>query len=203
MKNEITAGLVRLAAFSVALVVLASTHAAGDDLRMWYRQPAQKWEEAHPLGNGRLGAMVFGGVQRERIGLSEGTLWLGRPGARPFDPRDRVHIERQRALTLAGKYAEARALKVEDVPPVEGQPTSQPVQPPSTLPPTYPNATKLAFQPLGDLWLHFPATEQVESDYRRALDLDTATATTIFRLGDATYTREGSAATRIKRSSSA
>jgi alpha-L-fucosidase 2 len=187
--NEIPARFVAIVLLLIALVA-PPTRAQGVDLTMWYRQPAQKWEEALPLGNGRLGAMVFGGVQRERIGLSEGTLWLGKPGARPFDPRERVHLERQRALTLAGKYAEARALKVEELPPVEGQPTSQPVQPAGTLPPTYPTAMKLAFQPLGDLWLHFPATEQVESDYRRSLNLDTAIATTTFRVGNATFTRE-------------
>jgi alpha-L-fucosidase 2 len=165
--------------------------ARGGNTTMWYRQPAQKWEEALPLGNGRLGAMVFGGVQRERISLSETSLWLGRPMPRPFDPRERAHILRQRELTLAGKYAEARALMIEDVaPPGDVEPTSQPATSPADAAPQFPNSSKLAFQPLGDLWLHFAASEQIESDYRRQLDLDSAIHTTSFRVGDATFTRE-------------
>jgi len=173
-----------------ALLLFTPSAWADSAVTMWYRQPAQKWEEALPLGNGRLGAMVFGGVQRERISLSETTLWLGKPTPKPFDPRERAHILRQRELTLAGKYAEARALKLDDVAPGEDQATSRPASSPVDAAPQFPNGSKLAFQPLGDLWLHFPAAEQIESDYRRQLDLDSAIHTTTFRIGDATFTRE-------------
>jgi alpha-L-fucosidase 2 len=187
-----------------ALLLFTPSAWADSAVTMWYRQPAQKWEEALPLGNGRLGTMVFGGVQRERISLSETTLWLGKPTPKPFDPRERAHILRQRELTLAGKYAEARALKLDDVAPGEDQATSRPASSPVDAAPQFPNGSKLAFQPLGDLWLHFPAAEQIESDYRRQLDLDSAIHTTTFRIGDATFTRARcSAVTRIKCSSSA
>ena len=51
-----------------------------NDLHLWYRQPAQQWVEALPIGNGRLGAMVFGGLAHERLQLNEDTLWSGGPG---------------------------------------------------------------------------------------------------------------------------
>jgi alpha-L-fucosidase 2 len=49
------------------------------ELMLWYRQPAQQWVEALPIGNGRLGAMVFGGVRAERLQLNDDTLWSGGP----------------------------------------------------------------------------------------------------------------------------
>ena len=80
-----------------------------DHLRLWYRQPAQKWTEALPVGNGRLGAMVFGGAAEERIQLNEDTLWAGPPV-----PEDRAgahkYIDEARELFFAGKYAEGQAL---------------------------------------------------------------------------------------------
>ncbi|BFH11662.1 hypothetical protein J6TS7_07620 [Paenibacillus dendritiformis] len=56
-----------------------SKTARDEDLTLWYARPAGKWTEALPLGNGRFGAMVFGGVRRERIQLNEDTLWAGHP----------------------------------------------------------------------------------------------------------------------------
>ncbi|HSZ54738.1 MAG TPA: glycoside hydrolase N-terminal domain-containing protein [Tepidisphaeraceae bacterium] len=53
--------------------------ATASDMLLWYRQPAKNWLEATPMGNGLMGAMVFGGVQKERIALNEGTFWSGRP----------------------------------------------------------------------------------------------------------------------------
>ncbi|MGO9261517.1 MAG: glycoside hydrolase N-terminal domain-containing protein [Bryobacteraceae bacterium] len=73
-----------------ATAILAAPPAAAPHL-LWYRQAAAKWEDALPLGNGRLGAMVFGGIQRERIQLNEDTIWNGRK-------RDRVNPEAAKAL---------------------------------------------------------------------------------------------------------
>jgi alpha-L-fucosidase 2 len=57
-----------------------------DSLRLWYRQPADRWLEALPVGNGRLGAMMFGGVEKERIALNETTLWSGAPSDENVNP---------------------------------------------------------------------------------------------------------------------
>jgi alpha-L-fucosidase 2 len=83
---------------------------SGDhDLRLWYRQPAEAWTEALPVGNGRLGAMIFGGVAHERVQLNEDTLYAGGPYD-PSDPGARIALPRVRELIAAGKYAEAQAL---------------------------------------------------------------------------------------------
>jgi len=76
---------------------------------LWYRQPAQDWNEALPLGNGRLGAMVFGGVGEERLQLNEDTLWTGRPHDYSV-PGASAYLPEVRRLLFAGKEAEATAL---------------------------------------------------------------------------------------------
>ena len=77
--------------------------------KLWYRQPARQWTEALPVGNGRLGAMVFGGVPQERIQLNEDTIWAGHPVE-----RDKVgayqYLPVIRRLLFEGKYAEAQKL---------------------------------------------------------------------------------------------
>ena len=75
---------------------------------LWYRQGAVSWNEALPLGNGRLGAMVFGGAENEKLCLNEDTLWSGYPmfHANPDAPEA---YRRARDLALQGKYAEAQA----------------------------------------------------------------------------------------------
>jgi alpha-L-fucosidase 2 len=135
---------------------------------MWYRQPAAKWEDALPLGNGRLGAMVFGGVERERIQLNEDTIWNGRK-------RDRVNPEAAKALPevrrllFEGKPLEATRLADQKL---MGAPNRQP-----------------PYQPLGDLILTFPGQETA-ADYRHELDLETGIARLTYRVGQAHFTRE-------------
>ncbi|MHC4519029.1 MAG: glycoside hydrolase family 95 protein, partial [Planctomycetota bacterium] len=143
--------------------------AAWGSLKLWYDKPAQKWTEALPVGNGRLGAMVFGGTDVERIQLNEDTLWAGPPV-----PEDRVgaheHIARARELIFAGKYAEAQKIMQREV-------MGQRISPRS-------------HQTLGDLHIKMAsATGSVES-YRRELDLDTATATTTFTVDGTEFKRE-------------
>src|ERR1700749_3313223 len=95
----------------VALSLLLAVNAPAQvfDLRLWYRQPALKWTEALPVGNGRLGAMVFGGVFDERIQFNEDTLWTGHPHdyANPA-AREQLPIIRQ--LLADGKNKEAGQL---------------------------------------------------------------------------------------------
>ncbi len=135
---------------------------------MWYRQAAAKWEDALPLGNGRLGAMVFGGIERERIQLNEDTIWNGKKRDR-VNPRAAQSLPEVRRLLFAGKPLEATKLADQDL---MGVPNRQP-----------------PYQPLGDLILTFPDHANV-TDYRRELNLATGIAKVTYRIGDAHYTRE-------------
>ena len=82
---------------------------------LWYRQPAEKWVEALPLGNGRLGAMVFGGPDKERLQLNEESLWAGEPvDVYPEDFAE--NLRRVQDLALEGKIAEARTLGLQPRP---------------------------------------------------------------------------------------
>ncbi len=76
---------------------------------LWYRRAATEWTEALPLGNGRLGAMVFGGVGREELQLNEATLWSGGPH-QPTNPEALPHLQAVRDHVFAGRYADAHAL---------------------------------------------------------------------------------------------
>ena len=76
---------------------------------LWYKQPAASWNEALPLGNGRLGAMVFGDPAHERITLNEDTLWSGYPMFHD-SPRAYVVYKQAQQLTMQGKNAEAQRL---------------------------------------------------------------------------------------------
>lgn len=136
--------------------------------RLWYRQPARTWVEALPVGNGRLGAMVFGGVAHERLQLNEDTLYAGGPYS-AVNPKAREGLPRVRALVFAGRYAEAAALADETL-------VSRPVK-------------QMAYQPLGNLWLQVDRLDGV-ADYRRELDLDAAVARTTFRSGAGVHRRE-------------
>ena len=160
------------AAASAAALVLPmpawAAAAAGKDARLWYRQPAVAWTEALPVGNGRLGAMVFGGTTRERLQLNEDTLWTGGPYD-PVNPAARDTLPEVRRLIDAGKFAQAQALanaKLMGVP-----------------------RTQMAYQPVGDLLLDMPGIGAIAA-YRRDLDLDTAIATTSFAAGGTRFHRE-------------
>ena len=137
-------------------------------LRLWYRQPAEQWTEALPIGNGRLGAMIFGGVARERLQLNEDTLYAGGPYD-PADPGARIALPRVRELIAQGKYLEAQALANEKM-------MARPLRMPS-------------YQTVGDLLLTFGASGFAEG-YRRELDLDTAVAGVEYRQDGVGYRRE-------------
>src|ERR1700744_4181082 len=81
----------------------------GRDLTLWYRQPAQKWTEALPIGNGRLGAMIYGGVEEEHLQFNESTLWTGEP--RSYQRMDAGHyLDTTRGLVFAGRQHDAEML---------------------------------------------------------------------------------------------
>jgi alpha-L-fucosidase 2 len=144
------------------------TKPAGHDLSLWYREPANEWTEALPLGNGRLGAMVFGGVARERLQLNEDTLYAGAP-YQPANPDGPAALPEIRKLIFEGKYVEAQ--KRIDAH-FMGNPVSQ-----------------VSYQTIGELTLTFGPSSNA-SGYRRELDLTKALSTVTYRQDGVTYTRE-------------
>lgn len=154
-----------------ALVVVFGTlcgFAAQAPLLLWYRQPAASWNEALPVGNGRLGAMVFGGIAEEHLQLNEDSIWAGKKLDR-VNPAGAQAVPEIRRLLRAGKIQEAQALAEKAM-----------ISIPRRMPP---------YQPLGDLKLQFSGQDDV-SDYRRQLDLDTGIASVHYRAGSVQYTRE-------------
>ncbi len=135
---------------------------------IWFCQPATNWNEALPLGNGRLGAMVFGGVNEERLQLNEDTLWSGAPHDYNH-PGAFEHLAEIRKLIAEQKFAEAEKLGNEKI---LGIPKGQ-----------------ASYQPLGDLKLIFPHHGEV-TDYRRELDLRNSIARVSYQVGGVRFTRE-------------
>jgi len=160
-----------LVAFATVAVTAASlARAQSQDLKLWYAKPANPkvWEEALPIGNGRMGAMVFGGTADERIQFNEDTLWTGKP--HDYNrPGARESLDEIRRLVFDGKSKEAGDL-------VRKSFLSDPVR-------------QKAYQPFGDLKFHFDGHENV-TDYRRDLDLDTAIARVAYRVNGVTFRRE-------------
>lgn len=135
---------------------------------LWYAQPATQWVEALPVGNGRLGAMVFGGTANERINLNEQSIWTGGP----YDPTrggGPEALPEIRRLVFAGKHREAELLFSKTM---LGDPVEQ-----------------MKYQPLGDLLLEFPGHDTV-TDYRRDLDLAQAVAAVSYQAGGVRFRRE-------------
>ncbi len=139
-----------------------------EPLSLWYRGPARQWVEALAIGNGRLGAMVFGGLDRERLQLNEDTLWAGGP----YDPSNAEALEalpEARRLIFEGKYREVHRL-------IGARMMARPLG-------------QMPYQPVGDLLLQFPDIEKV-AGYRRDLNLDTAIARVTFTASGVRFTRE-------------
>jgi alpha-L-fucosidase 2 len=141
---------------------------APDPLKLWYRQPAAKWTEALPIGNGRLAAMVFGGTAQEKLQLNESTLWAGQPYD-PVDPQAKAMLSKVRELIFAGRIEEAETLANRTL-------MAKPL-------------TQMPYQTLGDLILDFPNLGETAA-YHRELDLDTAMATTGFEVNGIPHVRK-------------
>lgn len=136
---------------------------------LWYNQPAASWNEALPVGNGRLGAMIFGGVEHERLQLNEESVWTGKD----FDfvnPQAVRSIPEIRKLLFAGKYVEAQALAQQ----------------------TMMGDKKIAstYQTLGDLMVDVQHPTGETTGYTRSLDLTTAVAAVQYQKGDLIFKRE-------------
>jgi alpha-L-fucosidase 2 len=161
-------GQQRPSTFSWRSRIEPATEPPAAPLSLWFTQPAANWNEALPVGNGRLGAMVFGGVERERLQLNEITLWDGE--LRDVDnPAALQNLPEVRRLLFAGKELEATALAAKTM-----MATVDRIQ---------------SYQTLADWFLEMPGLEAV-TGYRRDLDLDSAIATTRFTANGVTYTRE-------------
>ena len=155
-------------------------------LTLWYRQPAadhpatqpagapavaaatSEWVKALPIGNGRLGAMIFGGVVNERLQLNEDTLWAGGP-YNPDNPDAAAALPEVRRLLFADNYADAAKLITDKV-------LAKPLR-------------QMPYETIGNLHLTFPETSSVEN-YRRDLNLDTAIAHVEYTINGIHYTRE-------------
>ena len=140
--------------------------------KLWYTEPAQQWVEALPIGNGRIGAMVFGGVQEEKLALNEDTLWSGHPRQYKREHAPEA-IAKAQELVREGKLYEAQTL-------IEREVTSHYSQ---------------AYMPLGNMYIRFigpgfmSVGAQVEH-YRRELNIETGVHTVEFDFAGAHYVRE-------------
>lgn len=165
---------------AVCMVGIAET--TGDEtmsMQLWYNKPAQYWVEALPIGNGRLGAMVFGGTGHERIQLNEDSLWTGEPQDAD-NPESLEALSEVRRLQLEGKMVEAEQLtKQKMVCKGEGSHRGDGADHPYG-----------SYQTLGDLWFEFPDSAEGIEAYRRELDLDTAVITVEYKDGDTHFKRE-------------
>jgi len=139
-----------------------------DSLHLWYRRPADEWVQALPIGNGRLGAMVFGGIALERLQLNEDTMWCGGPYV-PTNPLALEALPKVRDLIFNERYAEAEALAAEAL-------MARPLR-------------QMPYQPVAELLLSFPDLDWTTA-YRRELDLDSAIAQTVFDCEGVRHTRE-------------
>lgn len=120
------------------------------DMKLWYREPASKWEEALPIGNGTLGGMVYGDIYSEHIQLNEDSVWYGGPIDRN-NPSARENLDKIRKLVFEGKIREAENLAAFAL---SGVPESQ-----------------RHYEPLGNLYLFFKNHKSEVTEYRRELDL--------------------------------
>jgi len=158
----------RISLIVVSVSVLSVAAAAAEsDLKLTYDKPAAKWTEALPVGNGRIGAMVFGGTEEERMEINESTLWGGGPH-NYTNPEAYAHLEQIRRLIFAGKVEEAEKVSAA----VMGQPKML-----------------MPYQPFCDMRLHFPGHQRA-TEYRRELHLNDAIAETTYRIGSAIFRRE-------------
>jgi alpha-L-fucosidase 2 len=153
--------------FLVPILLFPCFVVAQQDTKLWYNKPAATWTEALPVGNGRLGAMVFGGVNEELIQLNESTLWSGGPVKQNVNPKAPEYLPQVREALFKGDYENADKL----VKKMQGLYTE-------------------SYMPLGDLIIKQNFNEAKPAAYYRDLNLQDAIATTTFTAGGVAYKRE-------------
>ncbi|MGB3926717.1 MAG: glycoside hydrolase family 95 protein [Caldicoprobacterales bacterium] len=140
-----------------------------NNLRLWYKESARDWNEALPIGNGRLGGMIFGNTEKERIQLNEDSIWYGGPVDRN-NPDAFTYLPKIRSLLFEGKIKEAERLATMAL---SGTPEGQ-----------------RHYQPLGDLFLNFNHDKNRVENYLRELDLNSGLVKVQYSHDGVTYTRE-------------
>jgi len=181
-----------ISSLSLILVILISLRVSGGNLKpvpqeLWYRQPATQWTEALPIGNGRLGAMIFGNPAREHVQFNEETLWDAYPREHQREGAFQ-YLGEIRQLLFDGKQAEAEKLAgdqfmgkqawVDDYP---GRKAGEK----APFPPQY----EADYQPFGDMLISFPGHEKF-TDYRRSLDLSKAISRVSYSVNGIRFERE-------------
>lgn len=161
--------MIRLTHLTILVIgCVLQTVQAQQPQKLWYNKPAKVWTEALPVGNGRLGAMIFGGVAEELIQLNEATLWNGGPVRTNVNPGayDQLKLVRE-ALFNEEDYAKAWELTKK----MQGYYSE-------------------SFLPMGNLHIRQPINDTQPAAYYRDLDIANAIATTRYTIGDAHFTRQ-------------
>jgi len=148
--------------------VRSENHSFAPKPELWYSEPASRWMEAMPIGNGRIGGMIYGGIATERIDLTESTVWSGGPSDKDVNPTALANLNHIRELMFAGKYAEGEALCKEHL-----------LGRPSSFGTNLPLAT-----------LKIESAEQSLQSYRRSLNLEDAIASVDYVQGNLHFRRE-------------
>ena len=163
-----TKKILSAALFAMTLYPAYASAATDNSHILWYDRPAATWTEALPIGNSRLGAMVFGSPSAERLQLNEETIWAGRPNNNA-NPEALEYLPKVRQLVWEGKYKEAQDLATAHV---QAKTNSG-----------------MPYQPFGDLYINFPNVGKY-TGYYRELSLDSARAVTQYTADGVTYRRE-------------
>jgi len=159
-----------LAAMALALSGCQSATDSCGTTELWYAQPAKVWMESLPIGNGRLGAMTYGGIEEEKLALNESTMWSGQYNENQNKPFGREKMNQLRKLFFEGKLSEGNRIAGDNL---HGNQTSF--------------GTHL---PIGDLKMQFIYPEGKVTGYRRSLSLDEAISSVSFNSGGVNYKRE-------------
>ena len=156
-------------ALAVASAAISCAPKQATDLRLWYDEPAKQWVEALPVGNGRLGAMVYGDPAKEQIQLNEETVWAGQPNTNANPDVEPGAIDDIRSLIFDGKYRAAQDLTDAKI--------------------FHKTNHGMSYQTIGDLYLEFPGHDTY-AEYYRDLDLADATASVTYVKDGVEYNRE-------------
>lgn len=159
-----------LGAMALALSGCQSATDSYETTELWYAQPAEVWMESLPIGNGRLGAMTYGGIEEEKLALNESTMWSGQYNENQNIPFGREKMNQLRKLFFEGKLSEGNRIAGDNL---HGNQTSF--------------GTHL---PIGDLKMQFIYPEGKVTGYRRSLSLDEAVSSVSFNSGGVNYKRE-------------
>ena len=154
--------------YAAAVMLLMSTGTfCQSPLTLWYNKPASTWTEALPVGNGRLGAMIFGNPTNELIQLNEATLWSGGPVVTAINPSSPQYLQPLREALFKNDYKLATALAKK----MQG-------------------LFSESYMPMGDLLLKQPAENETVENYYRDLNIEDAVATTRYTVNGTLFTRE-------------